>query len=322
MKSLRLLIVFVFTALSSLLGVTGLAAAAPSAKVECGFFEFVAPDAVSAGSIEFGANAGLGLTGDLYVIAAGSSVSANLTELGGAPTCLELTLSAGIVTEIDYAPSGVVRGPVIVYGDAENDPDNSVYVTAGRVITPAAIVAAEPGLWAILGNAVATGEDARLVLEINTEFGFPQNFTASTRLHGEVDLSDSDVGVGLGLLPDAVIDSHSRKLLEQAAELGTKATVEVVSEGSIDVTNGALNVTTELDVEFARPAASQRPSAEPTPPPTQDPGVMPPTDTVAPLTPATDSPMALLSLVFLAVLLVFVVVPPWRARPRRSQAHT
>ena len=305
---------------SVLIGLAGPVQAA-DAKVECGFFEYVAPDALTPGSIEFGASTDLGLNGDLYVIAAAAPVPPNLADLGGAPTCLELTLDSGVIMGLQYAPAGTVKGPVVVYGDPVSDPEHSVYVTAGRVATPASIVAAEPGLWAILGNSVATGEDANLVLQINTDFGFPQSFTASTRVHGEVQLSDADIGVGAGTLPEEVIDEHSRELLEKAAHLNVKATVVITSEGTIDLTNGALNITTELDVSFVRPAPSasptQAPSAEPTRKPSHAPGNLPPTDAPASSTPQPSAPLSILALMFCGLLVAFAVRPAVRRRPPR-----
>ena len=212
--------------------------------------EYIAPDAENEGSIAFGAASFLGLSGHLYVIAAGAPVPANLSELSGAPTCLELTLESDVITSMHYATSGSVRGPVVVYGDPENDPENSLYLTAGRVMTPA-FALADPGLRAVLGNAAVTGKDVAIVLNIHPDFGVPLSFVASTSLRGQVVTSATDINVGAGTLPEAVVDSTSRSLLEQAAGDGVSAKVVVTSEGTIDVNSGALNVTTELVVTLA-----------------------------------------------------------------------
>ncbi|MEP7360868.1 MAG: hypothetical protein ABI744_04740 [Chloroflexota bacterium] len=246
----------VLLALSMVAFPAGVGQAASEGSVECGFFEYVAPDADNPGSIEFGASAAAGLSGDLFVIAAGAPVPANISELSGAPTCLSLTLESGVITEMHYAASGSVSGAVAVYGDPENDPENSVYITAGRVATPYAVAATEPGLWAILGNAAATGANATLHLNINLEFGFPQSFTAATSVSGTVVMSETNIAVGLGTLPEEVIDAASRALLQEAANLGADAKVIITSQGEIDVNTGALNVTTTLEVTFANPEGS------------------------------------------------------------------
>lgn len=231
--------------------------AAPDVSVECGFFEYVAPDADNQGSIEFGGNAALGVNGDLFVIAADAAVPANLAELaGGSPTCLELTVDAGVITQMQYAAGGSVSGPVVVYGDPEKDPDNSVYVAAGRVGIPASAVASELGLKVVFGNAVASGENATIVLDVDPKSGFVQSFTASTRLRGVVVMGEGDISVGPGTLPDKLIDPDSRTLLEKAAKLGVEAKVIITSHGIINPDDGSLNITTELEVSFASPEGS------------------------------------------------------------------
>ena len=217
--------------------------------VHCGFFEFVPADAENQGSIAFGAASAVGVSGHLFVIAAGASVPPNLAELaGGTPTCLELTREAGVITHMQYAPTGTIHGRVVVYGDAVGDPENSAYVVAGRIMSPVDGLEEQPGLWTIFNNAVATGRAVNVVLNIHPDYGFPLSFSASTFLHGKVVVNDSDIGVGLGTLPDAVIDPDSRSLLEQAATLGGSAHVGVTSVGTIDLVDGALDITTTLDV--------------------------------------------------------------------------
>ena len=203
----------------------------PTADVQCGFFEYVAATDVATGSIEFGASTQFGLHGKFFVIAPGATVPENIGELSGAPTCMRLTMSAGQITDLEYASSGSVNGRVTVLGDPVNDPDNSAYITAGRVATPAFVVDTYPGLRAILGNAVLTGTDVSIKFQIDPDHGFPVAFKATTHLRGEVVLSATDIGVGLGILPAEVIDLASRSTLELAAALG-HAEVTVTSQGT------------------------------------------------------------------------------------------
>ena len=246
---------FKLTVVGAMLAVAAFAqpvAAAPAGTVECGIFQYVPADAVNQGSIEFGGNTSLGLTGKLYVIAAGATAPANLSDLGGgAPTCLRLTLDAGLVTHMEYVPKGSITGKVVVYGDPVNDPENAFYITAGRVFTPAQAVDAYPGLQAILGNAEVTGSNVTIVFQIDTDFGYPVGFKATTHLRGLVTLSPGDIGVGLGTLPEEVIDATSRTTLEQASGLGENAVADITSMGTIAVNTGDLTVATTLDVSLA-----------------------------------------------------------------------
>ncbi len=235
----------------------GLVHAANDVSVQCGFFEYVAPDGKNEGNIEFGANAAQGLSGDLFVIAADAAVPANLSDLaGGSPTCLELTVDAGVITQMQYAAGGSVSGPVVVYGDPEKDPDNSVFVAAGRIAVPASAVVSELGLKVVFGNAVASGENATVVLDVDPKSGSVQSFTASTRLRGVVVMGEGDISVGPGTLSEKLIDPDSRTLLERAAKLGVDAKVIITSHGIINSDDGSLKITTELLVSFANPKGS------------------------------------------------------------------
>jgi hypothetical protein len=222
--------------------------AAAQVRIECGFFEYAAPDASTPGSIEFGGSVLLGLSGEFHVIAAGSVVPDNLGSLVGAPTCLKVTFDGETITELAYSPTGTVTGRVSVHGDPESDPANSAYVTAGRVMSPAFAVQADPLLWVILANAVSTGRKVSLTFNVHPEFGYPLSFIGTTSWRGPVETSDTDVVVGLGTLPEEAIDPDSRAALEQADSLDAKVHVTVTSHGNIDLGTGAVDVTSELDV--------------------------------------------------------------------------
>jgi hypothetical protein len=265
-------LVILLTALS----IGPVAAGAPT-DVEAGIFtDFVAPDegTMTSGSITFG------FTGAAEVIAADAELvpptDTNLAFLvGGAPTCLEVTRASGLITRLAFVDSCTVSGPVTLVADVFG-PGAAGYVTSDRIVTPEAIVLGDPGINALMKTTADSGGVLNVTFQIDVSFGAPTGFSASTSLAGPVDILDSgDVQVGAALLLSEVVDPASRALLEQAAEEGREATVDIAGEGLIDTSGKSQPaVTIALSVTLAAPEPS------PSDPP---PAVLP--DTAMPMGP-------------------------------------
>jgi hypothetical protein len=253
----------------------GPALAGAPADVEAGIFiDYLAPDpgGPTPGTITFG------YLGSAEVIAADAELvppaDTNLPFLvGGAPTCLEVSRQAGEITRLAFIASCTVSGPVTLVPDVFG-PGANAYMTSDRVVTPEAVVLADPAINALMKTTADSGGILSVTFQVDVSFGAPTAFAAMTSIGGPVDIVDSgDVHVGPAVLLAPVIDPASRALLEQADAEDLDASVTIEGEGIIDVSGKSQPaVTIALTVTLAAPP-------DPTPAPSS-PALLPDTSLV------------------------------------------
>jgi hypothetical protein len=234
--------------------------------LECGLFrdDYVAPDPGTStpGSISFG------ISGPTEVIAADATLvppadTALPSLQGGAPTALTVVRNGGVITSLAFAPSCTISGTPVLVPDLFG-PGQDGYVIADRLFTPAALLATNDGLAALIATAADSGSTFSVTFDIDLSTGVPSGFAAQTTLVGVVVMLDGgDVQVGAATLPSSVVDDQARAELGRAAELGVETTVVVDGIGTIDQASGGPLVAITLTVTFALPEPTPAPSLLP-----------------------------------------------------------
>ena len=258
--------VFVASAALFVLGSAPVAAATDT--LECGLFrDYTAPDPIgdTPGSITFG------LSGPPETIAADATLvpptDTNLASLqGGAPTCLTVTRESGVITGLAFAASGTISGIPELVPDLFG-PGQDAYVISDRLFTPAALVATNAGLSALIKTAADSESTFTVTFQIDLTSGVPTGFVATTTLSGSVGiLAGGDISIGSATLPDEVISPGARQDLHEAAALGVPATVIVDGIGTLDQSSeGGVSVAITLSVTFAAPSTTPAPSQDEVP---------------------------------------------------------
>lgn len=252
---------------ASLLIGTGRVAAADT-NLECGAFrDYVAPDpgTATSGSITFGLSAApeaIAATATLVPPA-----DTNLAGLqGGAPTCLSVTRDGGLITSIEFAPSGPISGPVTLVPDLFGSGFDA-YVIADRLFVPTDQVAATDWELAIIKAPADAGVPLTITFDIDLTTGVPSAFTAALALTGLVTPgAGDDLMIGSATLPASTIDPVSRALLLAAASQEVLATVAVNAIATISP-QGEPSVTITLAVAEDLPGTDDLPdTAMPEPP--------------------------------------------------------
>lgn len=241
-------------------------AAAATTTVECGLFrDYVAPDPLGPtdGSITFG------LSGTPEIIAADATLvppaDTNLGGLaGGAPTALTVVRDTGVITSLAFAGSCTLTADVTFVTDLFG-PGADGYTVGDRVFAPAAFLAINDGLAALIPTAAANGVQLSLTFTIDTSVGSPNAFDADLTLVGPVKLKNNgDIVVGAARLPSSVISDQARDQLREAHRLGVDATVVVTGNGGPDAAApGGVAMAITLDVRFQAPKPEPSPSDVP-----------------------------------------------------------
>ncbi len=263
-------------ALSLLIASAGNVLAAPMVTVEAGAFsDFVAPDAGTStpGSITFGLNGTAEvIAADAVLAPPADTVLASLA--GGPPTCIQTTRDGGVITALAFVPTCTVRETVVFVADAFG-PGENAYALGDRVIAPETLVLSNPGINALFATAADAGAELSLTFTVDTGTGLPFALDALVQLNGPVSmLGNGDVTVGPATLLAVNIDAAERAMLQQAADLGVDAAVEVHGAGSLDLSTGDITVDITLAITFAVPTAPT-----PTPTPTASPSPIGMSDT-------------------------------------------
>ncbi len=283
-------------------------AAAATTSLECGLFkDYVAPDPLGPtdGSITFG------LSGAPEVIAADATLvppaDTNLGGLGGgAPTALTVVRDTGVITSLAFADSCTLTAPVTFVPDLFG-PGNDGYTVGDRVFAPAAFLATNDGLAALIPTAAANGVPLSLTFTIDTSVGTPTAFDGSLTLVGPVKLKNNgDIVVGAARLPNSVISDAARDQLRAAHRLGVIATVAVTGNGGPDAgAPGGVAMDISLAVSLQAP--------QPTP------SDVPDTASSAPVT-SGEPLLAVVGILALAIS-ALATVSAWRPRERGPGTH-
>ncbi len=236
---------------------------ASSPETECGVVrEYIPPDAASSteGAIAFG------LRGPIEAIAPDATlvgaVATNLPWLvGGTPTCLTVIRESGLVTSLQFAPSGTISGPVTFMADILG-PGQSAYIVGDRLLVPVDILAGAPGLAAMIIAPAEAGSELSLTFQFNVATGGPTGFVGTTTLSGIVTIEENlDVRIGGATLSASLVDDGARATFAEVDALGVSATVRIDGTGSIDDDSGAVTVSLMFNVDFVPPSSSPQPSA-------------------------------------------------------------
>ncbi len=217
-----------------------------SSIVECGQLTgYVAPDPVAPtdGSVQLGAL-------DPWVVVATATVSpAAATGLpalaGSGPTCLALDLDDfGVVTAIDFAPTGQISGLVAF------DAGPAFYLFADRLIVPTFITDAYPGLAALVATSYQAGTVLDMTFSVDTTTGQFVGFDGQAAFCGLGSMTASGDGrVGDAVLPATVLDGTDRSRLDNAGNRTACAAVHAT--GTIDPGSGAISISTTVDIDVA-----------------------------------------------------------------------
>lgn len=273
-------------AIFSTLLLTPGANAAVVTTVECGALrDYTAPNpgGPTPGGITFGFTGGSPevIAADAVITPPADTVIPSLSGTA-APTCLSVDRDAGVITALAFAASGTLSGPIVFTPDLSG-PGQDGYVIAGRLVTPAAALAGNDSLTALIKAPADAGSTISIVFNVDVSTGFPTSFTATSTISGAVTLLPSgDVQVGAATLPAGVVEATSLAALTQAHSLGVPATVQIQGVGT--PTGSGVDIAITLSVTFVPPAT-------PTPTPSASAQTLPNTATSAPA-PANREPNA------------------------------
>jgi hypothetical protein len=239
--------------------------AAASSVVECGQLTgYTAPDpgTPADGSLQLG-------LADTWVILASATISPAAASVlpvsvGSAPTCLAMDLDdAGVVTALDFAPSGELRGMVTL------DTGSGFYMLADRLIIPDFITDANPALAALFVTSYQAGTELAITFTVDQSTGQLIGFDGLAAFCGVGSVTqDGDGQVGNAVIAAAVLDSEDLEALAGAGDAETCATIHSV--GTIDPGSGAITASTDVQIDVAGAEAT------PTTPATPRPQVTPP----------------------------------------------
>ncbi|MGZ8562066.1 MAG: hypothetical protein ACXWWU_00425 [Candidatus Limnocylindria bacterium] len=240
-------------------------ASASSPTTECGVVrEYSPPDAGTStpGAIAFG------LSGPSEAVAADAAlvgaVATNLPWLvGGTPTCLIVVRVSGLITSLEFAPSGTISGPVTFMADLLG-PGQDAYIVGDRLLVPVDVLTVVPGLAALIVAPAEADTETSLTFQIDVASGGPSGFVGTTQLAGMVTIEDTlDVRIGEATLSAAVVDDAARAAFGEVAALGVPATVRIDATGSIDPDSGAVAVSLAFSIDYAVPPSFAAPSPPP-----------------------------------------------------------
>jgi hypothetical protein len=228
-----------------------------SSIVECGqLTSYVAPDPAGPtdGGLQLGAL-------DPWVVLSTATVSPDAATAlpalaGSGPTCLALDLDDfGVVTAIDFAPTGQISGQVAF------DAGPGFYLFADRLIVPTFITDAYPGLAALVVTSYQAGTVLDMTFSVDATTGQFTGFDGTAAFCGLGSMTTSGDGrVGDAVLPAAVLDGTDRSRLDDAGNRTACAAVH--STGTIDQGSGTISITTTVDIDVAAGSVAL------TPPPT------------------------------------------------------
>jgi len=242
-------------------------ALAASSIVECGqLIAYTAPDpvAATAGSLTIGLLSPWTIADDAVLSPA---IAAALPGIAGSgPSCIDLDLdNSGIVTGMDFAPTGTVHGGVAF------DSGFGGYIFANRLLVPTFITAAYPGLEAIFATSHAAGTNATATFLVDTTTGQFTHVDAQAAFCGPGRLDGNGDGrIGHAVIDGSLLTTSERNALADADSRHACAAVRTV--GTIDSGTGQLSLTTDVTLRVAAAATETVPPI----------GTAPPTDTSRP----------------------------------------
>lgn len=230
-------------ALSALLG---LLLAAPSAAATTGTLcgqvtAFTAPTALADGSITIDGTTEVVDSSAFGVIDAATLTVLAAVATADATTCVEITADgAGEIVDLDIAAQAEICG------DVTADTATSSY-SVGGVLVPAALVAADADLEALLDAAAAANATACIEVTVNQTTGLITTVAldATIDLCGDVSLDADSAAVGGVDVPFAVVDAEGRAVLALAVDAGADACISVLVEDTEIV---EANVTASIDL--------------------------------------------------------------------------
>jgi hypothetical protein len=165
--------------------------------------------------------------------------------VGSAPTCLAMDIDdAGLVTAIDFAPSGELSGPVTF------DSGTGFYLLADRLIIPTFVTDANPGLAALFVTTYQAGTDLAITFTVDPLTGQFVAFDGTAAFCGAGSVSQGGDGqVGNAIIAAAVLDAEDLEALAGAGDDEACATIN--SAGTIDPGTGAISTTTDVQIDVA-----------------------------------------------------------------------
>ena len=271
---------------------------AASSSVECGQLTgYTAPDPAGPtdGSLQLGLSSPWVVLATATVSPAAAAVLPGFVNSG--PTCLALDFDDdGVITAIDFAPTGTIEGTVTF------DPDTGFYLFADRLIVPTFITDANPGLAALFVTSYQAGSALTVTFTVNTTSGGFTAFDGVAGFCGTGSVTeDGDGQVGDAIIPASVLDADDLEALEGAGTRRTCASIH--STGTIDPQTGTITTTTDVTIVVAAAGVTVTP---------------PPTDTEAVTAPTTDpGPVAWLSIVLIVTMSLGLLA----VRAHRAHRH-
>jgi hypothetical protein len=215
--------------------------------VACGMVSaYTAPDPATPtdGTITIGLD-------QVEAIAATATLSANLAAnlpaiLNSSPTCLAITAdSGGIITALDFAPSGTVCGTL------ELDPSSNFYVVARAFIIPVTLVDSEVAFSALFGVSFASGGEACVTFTVDTTTGAISAFSGTTSVCGAaVAHTDGSLDIGSATVPTGVVSTNGLAAVSIAESAGDDVCADIRSAGTVDTSGGGIVASAEATIGF------------------------------------------------------------------------